>query len=29
MKRATFTQYRDPRERTPGAQLPQVCCDGH
>jgi len=28
MRRATYTQYRDPRERTPAALLPQVTCDG-
>lgn len=28
MKRATYTQFRDPRERTPAAMAVQVTCDG-
>jgi hypothetical protein len=28
MKRATYLSFRDPRERTPAAQLPQMTHDG-
>ena len=28
MRRATYTQFRNPRERTPSAAFPQVTSDG-